>query len=92
MKKIILLAAFGVAGLVSGKDYKTCEENAKKDKKVEQKATLQQCGVQITYYYGGQVTGVETIYSDQPNLESCQKWQTGVKLALWYQGFWLTGA
>lgn len=90
MKKLLLLAAFGVAGLVSAKG--NIDEKIEKGKtdKTEKKAAVQECGVVITYWEGGQVVGQQTVTSDQPNLESCQKWQEGVKVALRIAGFWLT--
>jgi hypothetical protein len=90
MKKTLLLAAFGVAGLVSAKDNGNVAKETGKKEKTEQKAAVQQCGVVITYWSGGQVVGQETVYSDQPNLASCQAWQNGVKVALQVAGFWLT--
>lgn len=90
MKKTILLAAFGVAGLVSAKDNADEKIEKRKNDKTEQKVPVQECGVVITYWEGGQVVGQQTVTSDQPNLESCQKWQEGVKVALRIAGFWLT--
>jgi len=90
MKKIILLAAFGVAGLVSAKDNGNVTEQIAEIEKIEQTVVIRECGVVVTYWSGGQVVGTETITSDQPDLESCQKFQTGVKVALWAAGFWLT--
>lgn len=89
MKKLLLVAMIAVAGVASAKDNEKVK-NDKKTKKVEQKAPFQQCGVTITYYSGGKVTGIKTVYSDQPTLEACQNWQTGVKVALWAQGFILS--
>lgn len=90
MKKIILLAAFGVAGLVSAKDNEKVDKKAEDIKKTEQKAVVRECGVVVTYWVGGQVVGTQTITSDQPDLESCQNFQTGVKVALWAAGYWLS--
>ncbi|MDF2931006.1 MAG: hypothetical protein K0R36_337 [Chryseobacterium sp.] len=42
------------------------------------------------YYSGGQLVGFKTITSEQPTLQACQNWQTGVKVALWAQGFTLS--
>ncbi|WP_412850577.1 hypothetical protein ACL0VS_17960 [Chryseobacterium sp. PMSZPI] len=94
MKKVILLAAFGVAGLVNaksndnGKLIKT-DENVEVQT-VQKTVAYQECGVVVTYWSGGQVVGQETITSDQPDLQSCQNFQTGVKVALWAAGFWLS--
>jgi hypothetical protein len=92
MKKIILVAALGVAGLVTAKDNENgnTEKKVEKKAKTEQKVPVKQCGVAITYWSGGQVVGYQTVYSDQPNLASCQAWQTGVQVALWAAGYWLT--
>ena len=89
MKKLLLVAAFAVAGLVSAKDNKTTDEKVKKEEKTEQKAPLQECGVVITYWSGGQVVGMETVTSDQPNLASCQIWQGYVQFSLQIAGYWL---
>lgn len=90
MKKIILVAALGVAGFVNakGSEGRNTEKKVEKKAKTEQKVPVKQCGVAITYWSGGQVVGYQTVYSDQPDLASCQSWQTGVKVALWAAG-WL---
>lgn len=89
MKKLIILAAFGAAGLVSAKGAVESKFDVKAQKEVKaQDAPARTCGVVVTYYSGGQVVGTETLTSDQPNLESCQKWQNGVRFALQIAGFW----
>ncbi|PWW27565.1 MULTISPECIES: hypothetical protein [unclassified Chryseobacterium] len=94
MKKLILLAAFGVAGLVNakgndaGKMIKTVEST--ETVTVQKTVVYQECSVVVTYWSGGQIVGQETITSDQPDLQSCQNFQTGVKVALWAAGFWLS--
>jgi len=95
MKKIILLASFGVAGLVSAKGTPTSKFEESKAKteikeRKEKEKPVQTCGVVVTYWSGGQVVGTQTITSDQPDLESCQNFQTGVKVALWAAGYWLS--
>ncbi|PXW17961.1 hypothetical protein C8D70_101287 [Chryseobacterium sp. CBTAP 102] len=93
MKKVILLAAFGVAGLVNAKGTdtgKVVKNNENIEATTVQKTVAyQECGVVVTYWSGGQIVGQETITSDQPDLQSCQNFQTGVKVALWAAGFWL---
>lgn len=92
MKKLFILAAFGVAGLVSAKNAVENKIETKAKAKTEVKAKLkspkQTCGVTITYYSGGQVVGSQVVTSDQPDLPTCQKWQNGVKFALQIAGFW----
>jgi len=98
MKKIILLAAFGVAGLVSAKNAveSKVETKSKTEVKAEAKTEVgeevkspkQTCGVQVTYYSGGQVVGSQLLTSEQSTLEDCQKWQKGVRFALQIAGFW----
>ncbi|MCS3870150.1 hypothetical protein J3D55_003066 [Chryseobacterium ginsenosidimutans] len=90
MKKMLFIVALGVAGLASakGNEKVNTEKKAEKKAKTEQKAPVRQCGVAITYWSGGQVIGYQTVYSDQPDLGSCQAWQTGVQVALWASG-WL---
>jgi len=89
MKKMLLIAAFGVAGLVSAKGNGNVDEKIEKKEKQEQKVAVRECGVVVTYWVGGQVVGQETITSDQPDLASCQAFQNGVKAALMMAGFWL---
>jgi hypothetical protein len=92
MKKIILLAAFGAAGLVSAKSFHNVGDNNKKEGKEpqkEQQVVIRQCGVQITYWEGGQVVGSQLVTSEQPDLASCQAWQNGVKFALSIAGYWV---
>lgn len=89
MKKILLLAAIGVAGLVSAKSNKSIDEKINREK-AEQKVPVKECGVVITYWSGGQVVGQQIVTSEQPDLASCQSWQNGVKVALQIAGYWLT--
>jgi len=92
MKKIILLAAFGVAGMVSAKSAVESKiENKAKTETKEQDKPVQTCGVMVTYYQGGQVVGTQTFTSDQPDLASCQKYQKAIKFALQISGFWVVG-
>jgi len=71
MKKMLFLAAIGMAGLMSAKtgDVKLVKESKEKPSET--------CGVTITYYDNeGHVSDVKTFYSaDQPNLMSCVVWQ-----------------
>jgi hypothetical protein len=90
MKKLFVGAAVVVAGLASAKGGNTKIKKTEKNKKTEQKVAFQQCGVRIAYYSGGQIVGYQLVTSDQPTLEACQNWQTGVKVALWAAGFSLT--
>lgn len=93
MKKMILLAAFGVVGFVNAKgtvENKIETPSAKTEVKKENEKPVQTCGVVVTYWSGGQVVGTQTITSDQPDLQSCQNFQTSVKVALWAAGFWLS--
>ncbi|WP_062696487.1 hypothetical protein [Chryseobacterium indologenes] len=86
MKKIILFAAFGVAGLTNAKtgdvkvptgltnmktyDVKVSEETKKE---VSNTTPFQLCGVSVTYYDGdGNISGYDLITSDQSSLENCQ--------------------
>lgn len=85
MKKILLVAAFGVAGFVSAKtsEVKVLEKQAEK-----KQTAFQLCGVSVTYYDGdGNVTGYDMITSDQSSLENCQMWQSLVIHRLQKAGF-----
>jgi hypothetical protein len=83
MKKLILLATIGVAGLVSAKG--TLENKVEK-KTV--KVAIQLCGVMVTYYNSsGQATGQQWFTSDQPNLNSCMAYQAGVIADLRSKGY-----
>lgn len=83
MKKLLLLAAFGVAGLASAKG---ATEN-----KVETKTariSIQLCGVMVTYFdSNGNPTGQKWFTSDQPTFAACQSYQDGVISKLQSQGF-----
>ena len=87
MKKIILLAAFGVAGLVSAKG--TIENKVEiKFEKIEVGSAFQLCGVTVTFYNSlGEITGQQLYTSDQPNLDSCLTYQSGVIADLRAQGY-----
>ncbi|MDR6919615.1 MULTISPECIES: hypothetical protein [Chryseobacterium] len=101
MKKVILLAAFGVAGLANAKtadvkvptgltnvktyEVKISEETKKEDSNA---VPFQLCGVSVTYYDGdGNITGYDLITSDQSSLENCQMWQSLVIHRLQKKGF-----
>ncbi|SFM99733.1 hypothetical protein SAMN05421594_0226 [Chryseobacterium oleae] len=84
MKKIILLAAFGVAGLMGAKES---VEN-KFENKQSAKVAFDLCGVLVTYYNAdGQPTGQQWFTSDQPNLTSCMAYQAGVIADLRSKGY-----
>ena len=86
MKKIILLAAFGAAGLVSAKDaiYKKTEKAPLK-KEIK---PVKLCGVSVVYYDGaGNIKDVKFLTSDQPNLEACQNWQRNQVAAIQQAGY-----
>jgi hypothetical protein len=88
MKKLLLLAAFGIVGLVNARtlELKISEKQTEKSK-----IAFQLCGVSVTYYDGdGNVTGYDLITSDQSSLENCQMWQSLVKHRLQKAGFTLT--
>lgn len=90
MKKLVILAAFGAAGMVSAKGAVENKFETKNQTEVKQvqASPKQTCGVTITYYSGGQVVGTQVVTSEQPDLPTCQKWQNGVKFALQIAGFW----
>ena len=84
MKKIILLAAFGVAGLVSAKG---AVEN-KVESKGTAKVAFELCGVMVTYFDAqGRPYDQKWFTSDQPNLTSCMAYQSSVITNLRSQGF-----
>lgn len=89
MKKIILLAAFGVAGLVSAKNTvskKSESVTIKKEKKAKKPFRL--CGVTVVYYNSqGMISDVKFLTSDQPTLESCQAWQKNQVAAIKQAGY-----
>lgn len=90
MKILLLVAAFGVAGLVSAKSTIT-KENVKKKTEVKTKKIFELCAVSVTYYDSdGNVTGFNMFTSDQSSLLNCQMWQDLVKYRLTKQGFTLT--
>ncbi|MEG2078813.1 hypothetical protein [Chryseobacterium sp.] len=101
MKKLFVGAAIVVAGLASAKNSveskvetkpKTeFKAEAKTEAKLEVKYVKQTCGVQITYYSGGQVVGSQLVTSEQETLSDCQKWQNGVRFALQIAGYWTVG-
>lgn len=89
MKKIILLAAFGVAGLVSAKgtDSKKAEKVILK-KETKAKKPLRLCGVSVVYYdSAGNIKDVKFLTSDQPTLDACQSWQRGQIAAIQQAGY-----
>lgn len=84
MKKIILVAAFGVAGLMGAKE--TIEN--KIECKGNAKVTFELCGVLVTYYNAqGQPTGQQWFTSDQPTLTACMAYQAGVIADLRSKGY-----
>lgn len=91
MKKIVLLAAFGVAGLVSAKSSITKDVN---ESKVSSTVSVnysfenkQLCGVYVTFYNeSGQVTGSHFYSSDQSSYSDCQNYQAGVRRMLLQMG------
>jgi len=84
MKKIILLAAFGVAGLVSAKG--SAETKTSETKKAT--VAYELCGVTVTFYNDrGEITGQRMYTSDQPNLNSCMVYQSGIIAGLRAQGY-----
>ncbi|ALR31783.1 hypothetical protein ATE47_15225 [Chryseobacterium sp. IHB B 17019] len=83
MRKLILLAAFGVAGLVNAKSIVKSELQEEKETKV-----FQACGVVVTYYNAnGQYEGTGYFSSEQPSLESCMAWQNAKIRSLRLQGY-----
>ncbi|WP_412850347.1 hypothetical protein ACL0VS_11600 [Chryseobacterium sp. PMSZPI] len=91
MKKVILLAAFGVAGLVSAKSADLKISSIKTEKAKEIKKTFDLCGVNVTFYDSeGNVTGSQWYVTDAPTLSSCQVYQSMVKWNLVRAGFTLT--
>lgn len=87
MKKILLVATIFVAGFASAKG--AVESKTETPKEIKDEKPFQTCGVVITYWEGGQVVGQQTVTSDQPDLESCKKWQGAVKFSLSIAGFWV---
>lgn len=84
MKKIILLAAFGVAGLMGAKE--TVENKIESKESAE--VTFQLCGVMVTFYNAeGKMYDQQWFTSDQPNLTSCMAYQAGVIADLREKGF-----
>ncbi|MFN1216078.1 hypothetical protein ACKW6Q_03740 [Chryseobacterium kwangjuense] len=84
MKKIILLAAFGAAGIMGAKE--TVEN--KIESKERAGATVQLCGVMVTYYNAeGQPYGQQWFTSDQPTLTACMAYQASVIADLKAKGF-----
>ncbi|TXF76256.1 hypothetical protein [Chryseobacterium sp.] len=92
MKKIILLAAFAAAGFLSAKSSVETKLNEKKTElNCDKFISVQECGVFVVYYdAGGYITGSQYFSSDQPDLQSCQRYQSAVKLTLVIAGYWLT--
>lgn len=84
MKKIILFAAFVVAGLMGAKETVENKIEAKGGAKI----AFQLCGVMVTYYNAdGQPTGQQWFTSDQPNLNSCLAYQAGIISDLKAKGY-----
>ncbi|PIF46184.1 hypothetical protein CLU96_3207 [Chryseobacterium sp. 52] len=83
MKKMILLAAFGVAGLMGAKE--TVENKVESN---SAKAVFQLCGVIVTYYNSqNEVIDQKWFTSEQPDLTSCMAYQAGVIANLRSQGY-----
>ncbi|WP_223559584.1 hypothetical protein [Chryseobacterium lathyri] len=84
MRKIILLAAFGVAGLMGAKE--TVEN--KIETKGSAKVAFELCGVMVTYFDAqGKMYDQKWFTSDQPTLSACQSYQDGVISNLQSQGY-----
>lgn len=84
MRKIILLAAFGVAGLMGAKE--TVEN--KIETKGSAKVAFELCGVLVTYYNAdGQPTGQQWFTSEQSTLTACMAYQAGVIANLKASGY-----
>ncbi len=92
MKRIILLAAFGVAGLISAKtaDVKEKETEKKIEKFKKQQSAFRLCGVLVTFYDPkGNVTGSQWFLTDTETLSSCQAYQSFVLWQLNQSGYTL---
>lgn len=89
MKKIILVAALGVAGLVSAKSsISKKNENTIIKKENKLKKIFRLCGVSVVYYDGaGNIKDVKFFTSDQPTLEACQSWQRNQVAAIKQAGY-----
>lgn len=91
MKKIILMAAFAAAGLVSAKnsEVKITEKKTEKTEKAQEAFRL--CGVAVTYYDPkGNVSGTDWFVIDAPTLSSCQAYQSFVLWNLTQSGYHIT--
>ncbi|ROI05439.1 hypothetical protein EGI16_03370 [Chryseobacterium sp. G0240] len=87
MKKVILLAAFGVAGLVSAKSADV-KINSNVNKSQEMKKAFDLCGVHVNFYDSeGNLTDSQWYVTDAPTLSSCQAFQSMVKWNLTRAGF-----
>jgi len=88
MKKVILLAAFGVAGLISAKtpDVKLSE------KKIEKKTSVfRLCGVIVTFYDPkGNPAGSQWFLTETETFSSCQAYQSYVQWQLTQYGYTIT--
>ncbi|KQT26000.1 hypothetical protein ASG22_04720 [Chryseobacterium sp. Leaf405] len=88
MKKMILLAAFGIAGLVSAKPT-FVKKSEKQTEKKEAKFRL--CGVLVTFYDSdNNPTGSQWFLTDTPTLSSCQAYQSFVQWNLTQGGYTIT--
>lgn len=88
MKKIILLAAFGVAGLVSAKPS-VVKKSEKQNEKKETRLKL--CGVLVTFYNSENVAvGSQWFLTDVSTLSSCQAYQSFVQWNLTQAGYTIT--
>ncbi|MCJ7932333.1 MAG: hypothetical protein MUW56_01525 [Chryseobacterium sp.] len=83
MKKLILLATIGIAGLINAKGTVEGKIEAKTTK-----VAFQLCGVMVTYYNSsGQATGQQWFTSDQPTLNACMAYQAGIIADLKSKGY-----
>lgn len=88
MKKTLLIAALGVAGLVSAKnaEFKKAEKETEKIENI--KTNFQLCGVNVNFYDSeGNWTGSQWFLTDVPTYQSCQAFQTIVKFNLMQAGY-----
>ena len=88
MKKIILIAALGVAGLVSAKNAELKNAEKQNEKTEIAKTNFQLCGVNVNFYDSeGNWTGSQWFLTDVPTYQSCQSFQTIVKFNLMQAGY-----
>ena len=91
MKKIILIAALGVAGLVSAKNAELKNAENQIEKKELINNAFQLCGVNVNFYDSeGNWTGSQWFLTDVPTYQSCQAFQIIVKFNLMQAGYSIT--